>query len=92
MFHGNGDLDKAINVLNKNDKFQKFRQFGKSYNQGNMFICSQKLMNDYYETIFDWLIKCEEIFGFKLDSYGKVRIYGFCERFLPFGLIKILDV
>ena len=92
MFHGNGDLDKAINVLNKNDRedFRNFVNSEKSYNQGNMFICrSKKLMNDYYETIFDWLIKCEEIFGFKLDSYGKVRIYGFlAERFLPFWFNK----
>ncbi len=92
MFHGNGDLDKAINVLNENDR-EDFRQFvnsEKSYNQGNMFICkSKKLMNNYYETIFDWLIKCEEIFGFELDSYGKVRIYGFlAERFLPFWFNK----
>ena len=55
MFHGNGVLDKAISVLNKNDR-EDFRQFvnsNKSYNQGNMFICkSKELMSRFYETLF----------------------------------------
>ena len=88
MFHGNGNLDKAINVLNENDRedFRNFVNSYKSYNQGNMFICkSKELMIKYYETIFEWLDECEKIFGFDLDNYGKIRIYGFlAERFLPF--------
>ena len=92
MFHGNGILDKAINVLNENDR-EDFRQFvnsNKSYNQGNMFICkSKKLIIKYYETIFNWLNECEKIFGFDLDGYGKIRIYGFlAERFLSFWFKK----
>ncbi len=92
MFHGNGNLDKAINVLNENDRedFRNFVNYNKSYNQGNMFICkSKELMIEYYETIFKWLGECEKIFGFDLSNYGKIRIYGFlAERFLPFWFKK----
>jgi len=92
MFHGNGILDQAINVLDKNDR-EDFRQFvnkNNSYNQGNMFICkSKKLMMRYYQTVFNWLDECEKIFGFNLDGYGKIRIYGFlAERFLPYWFNK----
>tara|TARA_B100000886_G_scaffold313021_1_gene249373 strand:+ start:116 stop:931 length:816 start_codon:yes stop_codon:yes gene_type:complete len=92
MFHGNGNLDKAINVLNHNDRedFRNFVNSNNSYNQGNMFICkSRDLILKYYETIFKWLGECEKIFGFDLDDYGKIRIYGFlAERFLPFWFKK----
>ena len=92
MFHGNGILDKAINVLNENDRedFRDFVNSNSSYNQGNMFICkSKQLMVNYYETIFQWLSDCEKIFGFNLNGYGKIRIYGFlAERFLPFWFNK----
>jgi len=92
MFHGNGVLDKAINVLNEDDRedFRKFVNMNKSYNQGNMFICrSKELIMRYYEAIFRWLDDCEKIFGFDLNGYGKIRIYGFlAERFLPFWFNK----
>ena len=33
--------------------------------------------------------KCEKIFGFDLNGYGKVRIYAFlAERFLPYWFNK----
>ena len=92
MFHGNGVIDKAIDVLNNNDKedFREFVRSNKSYNQGNMFICkSKKIMTKYYEAVFEWLNECEKVFGFNLDGYGKIRIYGFlAERFLPFWFNK----
>ncbi len=92
MFHGSGNLDKAINLLDKKDR-EDFREFTKqntSYNQGNMFICkSKKLMKSYYETLFPWLERCEKIFGFNLEGYGNTRIYGFlAERFLPYWFNK----
>jgi len=92
MFHGNGILDKAIDQLNDEDKedFRKYVNNRTSYNQGNMFICkSKKIINKYYETIFNWLSKCEKIFGFDLSGYSKVRIYAFlAERFLPYWFNK----
>ena len=92
MFHGNGILDRAIDQLNDEDKedFRKYVNNRTSYNQGNMFICkSKKIINKYYETIFNWLSKCEKIFGFDLSGYSKVRIYAFlAERFLPYWFNK----
>ena len=92
MFHGNGVLDKAIDFLNNKDKedFRKYVLNNSSYNAGNMFICrSKKLINEYYKAIFEWLSNCEKIFGFDLEGYNKIRIYGFlAERFLPFWFNK----
>tara|TARA_Y100001970_G_scaffold152748_1_gene187033 strand:- start:2956 stop:3780 length:825 start_codon:yes stop_codon:yes gene_type:complete len=92
MFHGCGLLDKAINLLPEQDKFdfRKFVEGKNSYNQGNMFICkSKKIMSNYYSSIFEWLFKCEKIFGFNLHGYSKQRIYGFlAERYLPYWFSK----
>tara|TARA_Y100001970_G_C14062112_1_gene764731 strand:- start:6 stop:815 length:810 start_codon:yes stop_codon:yes gene_type:complete len=92
MFHGNGVLDKAIDQLHENDRedFRNYVNTRTTYNQGNMFICkSKEIINNYYKAIFDWLNKCEKVFGFKLHGYGKVRIYAFlAERFLPFWFTK----
>ena len=92
MFHGVGILDKAIDLLDDNNRedFRKFVYEKTSYNQGNMFITkSKEIMNNYYKTIFSWLEKCEKEFGFELEGYGKKRIYAFlAERFLPFWFKK----
>ena len=88
MFHGNGLLDKAIEQLDNKDriKFYEYVRTHTSFNQGNMFITkSKEIMNNYYSTVFNWLKKCEDIFGFKLEGYGKIRLYAFlAERFLSY--------
>ena len=92
MFHGIGVLDKAINLLDKEDRedFKKYVDNNNSFNPANLFICrSRKLMNEYYTTIFKWFEKCEKVFGFNLQGYGKIRIYAFlAERYLPFWFNK----
>ena len=92
MFHGCGVLDKAIDLLNvaDRDNFRDYVNSETSYNQGNMFVCkSKKKIRLYYETIFEWLEKCERVFGFDLKGYGNVRIYAFlAERFLPYWFNK----
>ena len=96
MFHGNGNLDKAIDLLPDKDRedFRNFTRSSNSYNQGNMFITKSKsIMQNYYKEVFDWLEKCENVFGFDLQGYGKARIYGFlAERFLPFWFNKYTKV
>ena len=61
-----------------------------SFNPHNMFICKTEILKSYYETIFPWLERCEQIFGLKnLDEYGLKRIYGFLsERFLSYWFNK----
>ena len=72
--------DKQLRVIFNNFEF----------NQGNMFISnSSSLINSYFSEVFDWLKKCESLFGFDLKGYNKVRMYTFlAERFLPFWFKK----
>ena len=55
-----------------------------------MFICrSKKIIKSYYNSLFPWLKKCEDVFGFNLKDYGEKRIYAFlAERYLSFWFTK----
>ena len=92
MFHGVGNLDKAIEMLPDKDRddFRYFTRTETSFARGNMFISkSYKIIDEYFKDIFKWLSNCEEIFGFDLDGYGKIRMYTFlAERFLPYWFKK----
>ena len=93
FMHGENNLNKAINLLdteNQND-FRQFVNTEMSFNPHNMFICkSKQTLKDYYEVVFPWLERCENLFGFKdLQGFGKIRIYGFlAERFLSYWFRK----
>lgn len=96
-FHGYGNLEKAIELLDEKEKedFRNFMNSNNSYNRGNMFICKSKsLILRYYQSIFPWLKKCEDLFG--LDDkkeYGSARIYGFlAERYLSYWFNKYSKV
>ena len=92
LMHGNGNLDKAISLLDQIDRkdFNDFVNSEVSFNPHNMFICkSNETLNKYYESIFPWLERCEKKFGFELDGYGLKRIYGFlAERYMSFWFKK----
>ena len=93
MWHGENYLSEAIKLLDNEDRvnFNNFVNTNTSFNPHNMFICkSSSLLKRYYETVFDWLQKCENIFGFEnLSGYGQTRIYGFlAERFMPYWFKK----
>ena len=93
MWHGEGNIDKAINLLDTNDKsdFTDFINTNVSFNPHNMFICrSKEILNEYYKDIFPWLERCEEKFGFnELKGYGLKRIYGFlAERYMSYWFQK----
>ncbi len=92
MFHGIGNLDKAIELLPQKDKkdFDYYVRNEISINQGNMFISkSEKIINSYFEEVFAWLNECEKVFGFSLEGYSKIRMYTFlAERFLPYWFKK----
>ena len=97
-FHGYGNLEKAIDLLEPEDKkdFKMFTENQNYYNRGNMFICkSKKIFNSYYKTVFTWMKKCEDIFGLDDNNkhYGKIRIYGFLlERFSSYWFNKYTKV
>lgn len=92
MYHGNGVLDKAIELLDDNEKkdFEKYVRENTSFNRGCMFICkSKRILNLFYSSLFPWLERCEKIFGFNLEGYGKTRIYAYlAERYLPYWFEK----
>ncbi len=93
MYHGFGEMDQAIELLdneNRND-FREWVNTAQSFNANNVFICrSQKLYEDYCKILFNWLEKCESVFGFDPErSYSRIRVYAFlAERFLSFWFKK----
>ena len=93
MMHGHGNLEKAINLLDIKEKedFRNFITTEVSFNPHNMFICkNKKILFKYYESVFPWLNRCEEVFGFEnLNNYGLKRIYGFlAERYMSYWFKK----
>jgi len=96
VFHGEGNLDLAIDLLEKEnrDSFRDFVNSKTSFNPHNMFICKKNFLKNYYESVFPWLKKCEDIFGFsELKGYGMKRIYGFlAERYLSYWFQKNSNV
>ena len=96
LFHGKGNLDLAIEQLDNENKtdFRDYMINNTKFNPHNMFICKKNILKNYYDIVFPWLEKCENIFGFNnYHEYGKKRIYGFlAERFLPFWFNKNYNV
>lgn len=92
VFHGNGNMDKAIQCLNVNERedFNNYVINRKSFNRENLFFCrSKKLMNNYFESVFNWLEKCEKEFGFDLHGYKFKRMYAYlAERYLGYWFNK----
>ena len=93
MHHGYYNLDRAIDLLEEDDR-EDFRNYVNSYNLYNphiMFITKSKIANKWFNSLFPWLKRCEDIFGFKsLDnSYDTQRLYAFlAERYLSFWFKK----
>ncbi len=93
MWHGHGNLDKAIKLLEHEERkdFNDFVNTDVSFSPHNMFICkSKKILFKYYESVFPWLARCEKIYGLRdLHGYGLRRIYGFlAERYMSYWFKK----
>jgi hypothetical protein len=58
-----------------------------------MFIAKPHIINDWFNNLFPWLMKCEDVFGFKnLQGYDTQRLYAFlAERYLSFWFKKYTD-
>jgi len=54
-----------------------------------MFICKSKtIMENFYNSLFPWLEKCEKNFGFESKGYEN-RIYAFlAERYMSYWFKK----
>ena len=88
MYHGYGNLNKATDLMNEIDKseFKKFVHSSVSFNPHIMLISKPEIMHKWFGDLFDWLFKCEKVFGFKnLKGYDTKRLYAFlAERYLSY--------
>ena len=97
MFHGFGNLDKAISQLPQKDKsdFKEYVSSKTSLSTNCMYMSNKtEIVKNFYEDLFEWLFKCEKIFGLTdLKGYGLQRIYTFLtERYMPFWFEKYSKV
>ena len=92
VFHGEGFMNKAIELLDDKEKddFKNFVNFQHGFHRENLFFCKSKvLMDRYFLSVFNWLEKCEKVFGFDLEGYSLKRIYAFlAERYLSYWFQK----
>ena len=92
MHHGYGNLDKAITILDNEDR-EEFKKYVKNNNKFNphiMFITKPSIAKKWFEDLFSWLEKCEEIFKFEnLKGYDTQRLFAFLsERYLSYWFKK----
>ena len=96
MHHGYGNLSKAINLIDIEDKtdFLNFVNKSTSYNPHIMFIAKPQIMHKWFSALFPWLFRCEKIFGFeKLKGYDTQRLYAYlAERYLSYWFNKYTKV
>lgn len=92
MHHGYGNLNKAISVMESDDRneFLDYVNNSISYNPHIMFITKPNIQKKWFDTLFPWLERCEKIFGFEnLHGYDTQRLYAYlAERYLSFWFKK----
>ena len=92
MHHGHGNMDKAINCLNENDKedFRNYMSLNVSFNPHIMFISKPHIAKKWFKDLFSWFFECEKVFGFEnLKGYDTTRLYAYlAERYLSFWFKK----
>tara|TARA_Y100001970_G_scaffold270362_1_gene364158 strand:+ start:8773 stop:9573 length:801 start_codon:yes stop_codon:yes gene_type:complete len=92
MHHGYRNLEKAIDLLENEEKkdFSNYVNKNKTYNPHIMFITKPEIANKWFKASFEWLSRCEEIFGFEnLKGYDTTRLYAYlAERYLSFWFKK----
>jgi len=92
MHHGYGNLDRAIDLLESDDKedFRNFVNHNTHFNPHIMFISKPKIIDEWFSKLFQWLENCESIFGFKdLSGYDTQRLYAYlAERYLSYWFNK----
>ena len=91
MHHGYGNLDKAIDLMNINDRedFREYVNTQNSFSPNNMFIAKKEIADKWFGDVFPWLFKCEKVLGFKNLKGYETRIYAYlAERYLSFWFKK----
>ena len=92
MHHGYNNLQKAIDQIENKDKyeFQNYVNQRDYFNPHIMFITKPHVAKEWFDTLFPWLERCEDIFGFNdLNGYDTTRIYAYlAERYLSYWFKK----
>ena len=90
MEYSGDELTDMERVEKERDDFRYYINTNKSFTRDNLFMCkSKKILNLYYKSIFSWLNRCENIFGFNLQKWHQIRIYGFlAERYVGYWFKK----
>jgi hypothetical protein len=94
IFHDPEILKNSLQFIENNERkdFQDYIN-NEYFHPWNLFFCrSKKLLIKYYESVFPWLFKCENKFGFSklgLKGYKTQRIYAYlAERYLSYWFEK----
>ncbi len=92
MHHGYRNLEKAINLLDKDNKnsFQYYVNNKNYYNPHIMCIAKPEILNRWFNSLFPWLERCENEFGYTdLKGYDTQRLYAYlAERYLSYWFKK----
>ena len=92
MHHGYGNLERAINLLDTNDRHDFYNYVTKNtkFNPHIMYIAKKKVLNQWFKNLFEWLERCETIFDKKsLTGYDSTRLFAFlAERYASFWFKK----
>jgi hypothetical protein len=92
MHHGYGNLKKAIEQMEKEDRsdFYDFVNSNTKFNPHIMYISKNIILDKWFIFLFSWLSRCEKIFGLnKMTSYDTGRLYAYlAERYASFWFKK----
>jgi hypothetical protein len=92
MHHGYKNLERAIKLLNNKDKkdFELYVNKHTFFNPHIMCIARPEILDKWFSSLFDWLERCENEFGFKnLNGYETTRLYAYlAERYMSFWFKK----
>ena len=88
MHHGHGILEESIKLMNSKDKdeFKVFVNTKRKFNPHIMFISKKKIINEWFKDLFEWLFKCEKVFGLSgLKGYDQEGLHTYLtKRYLSF--------
>ena len=92
MHHGHGNLEKAIKLLDPNDRddFYEYVSKQNKFNPHIMYISKTNILNYWFQSLFSWLEKCEDIFDKRyLVNYDTSRLFAFlAERYSSYWFKK----
>jgi len=92
MHHGHGNLEKAISVMSSKDRedFRKYVKKNTILNPHIMMISKTKILDKWFNDLFNWLEKCEDLFSDNdFKGYDTTRLYAYlAERYLSFWFKK----